>query len=272
MKPFAKKLLSELNQQLQTIHTQEKNTIQQSKQAIKVIIEALQKLKSFTTSYKFKSQKEEIEFFKTIKPKFTAKLIYYTQIYHIETGNTNSAKKHYRKHLKKRHKWHRKNAQCCQYLKANHTYLDHLYFIRNNHEFRLTVNNNNLLSDANFTTAHDNTVAQYIANKAIKKYLKAKLKKRTKSQPTIQSPLTWTAPKTALIELLYALHAAQPFNNGNTSLNQIATTFETLFNIKLNQYHRTYYEICARKTIEPTQFLNSLKEKLTIRIFEADKN
>lgn len=233
-------------------------------------MEALQKLKNATKEYEFKSPEEEIEFFKTIKPKFTAKLIYYNKIYHIETGKTRVAKKHYQKELKKLNKFHHQNREFCQYIKTQNTCLDHLYFLRDSFEFRLTVKNNYLHTDDNFSTAFDEKVAQLKANKALKKYLTAKLKKNKKAQPKKQSNLQWTAPKVALIELLYALHASQPFNNGNTSLHEIARTFETLFNIKLGQYHRSFYELCARKTIEPTHFLNTLKENLTTRMQNTD--
>lgn len=269
MKTTAKTLFAELKLQLKKICQEEKKPIKYSKQAVTVILDAIEKLKAATSKYNFKSQKEEIEFFKTIKPKFTAKLIYYTQIYHIETAKSGKAKKYYHKHLKKINNWYTKNAYICQYLKAKSTYADQLYFLRNNFECQLSTNAN-ILNESFFTTAHDQTIARYKANKALKKYLKAKGNKKRKQQPAKQGLLTWTAPKVALIELLYALHTAQAFNNGNASLNQIAIAFETLFNTKLGQYHRSYYEICARKTIEPTHFLNTLKEKLTIRIFETD--
>lgn len=269
MKTLATSLLAKLNQQLQSIHTENKNPVRFSKKAITAIVATIENLKEATLKHNFKSQQEEIEFFKTIKPKFTAQLIYYNQIYQIETGKTGSKKKYYKHQMKKINKWFKKNTHICQYLKSKSTFADHLYFLRNNFECQLAANILPIC-DAFFATAHDQTVARYKANKALKKYLKAKANKESKKQQASQSPLTWTAPKVALIELLYALHTTQSFNNGNASLNQIAQAFEILFNTKLGQYHRSYYEICARKTIEPTHFLNTLKEKLTIRIFETD--
>ena len=269
MKTVASTLLADLNQQLASIHEETTKPVKYSKLAIRVVVEAIEKLKAATLKHNFKSQKEEIEFFKKIKPKFTAKLIYYTKIYQIETGKTGNKNKHYKHHLKKLNKWHKKNAHICQYLKAKNTFADNLYFVRNNFECQLSAKNN-LLQEAFFTTAHDQTVALYKANKALKKYLESKLNNTTQHWQPSTNCLTWTAPKVALIELLYALHSAQAFNNGGASLNQIVQTLETVFNTKLGQYHRSYYEICARKTIEPTHFLNTLKEKLTIRIFETD--
>lgn len=41
-------------------------------------------LKDFIGSYQFRSESEEILFFKTIKPRIFCKLIYYRKIYNIE--------------------------------------------------------------------------------------------------------------------------------------------------------------------------------------------
>ncbi|NUY81919.1 RteC domain-containing protein [Flavobacterium sp. MAH-1] len=59
--------------------------------------------------------------------------------------------------------------------------------------------------------------------------------------------LQWTAPKVALVELLYALHTEGVFNNGRATLHEIAGFMETAFKIELGQYHRVFFEIRARK-------------------------
>jgi hypothetical protein len=84
-----------------------------------------------------------------------------------------------------------------------------------------------------------------------------------------KSNLKWTAPKAAIIELLYAFHADGCFNNGNANITQIATAFESAFNIELGQFSRTFLEINARKTGR-TKYLDSLKEKLLKRMDEVD--
>ena len=50
---------------------------------IKRIINAVEKLKIIFEKEKTKSQEQEIDFFKNIKPKFTSKLIYYNAIYKL---------------------------------------------------------------------------------------------------------------------------------------------------------------------------------------------
>jgi len=81
----------------------------------------------------------------------------------------------------------------------------------------------------------------------------------------------WTGSKVALIELIYALHTEGVFNQGASELKEVATFFEEAFEVDLGQFNRTFLEIRARKS-ERTKFLNTLKEKLILRMDDADEN
>ena len=80
----------------------------------------------------------------------------------------------------------------------------------------------------------------------------------------------WTGSKIALIELIYALHAEGVFNNGMTDLKETAKFFEETFDVDLGQFHRTFFEMRARKS-ERTKFLNSLRDGLIRRMDEVDE-
>ncbi|STC93778.1 RteC protein [Chryseobacterium carnipullorum] len=60
--------------------------------------------------------------------------------------------------------------------------------------------------------------------------------------------LNWTASKTALIELIYALHSQAVFEGGNIDLKVIAKTFGQTFNIDLGDFYHTYIELKAAKS------------------------
>ena len=76
--------------------------------------------------------------------------------------------------------------------------------------------------------------------------------------------LKWTAKKTDLIELLYALAAAGCFNFGKASLNLIATNFEKVFNCDLSHFSRDFNEMRIRN--DKTPFIDKLKKCLTDRM------
>jgi hypothetical protein len=81
--------------------------------------------------------------------------------------------------------------------------------------------------------------------------------------------LRWTAPKVALIELIYALHASGVYNNGNTDLKRIASAFERFFQVDLGNFFNAFQEIRIRKK-NRTVFVDRLKETLIRRMDAAD--
>lgn len=91
-----------------------------------------------------------------------------------------------------------------------------------------------------------------------------------KSKNLATPPLHWTAPKVALVELLYAIQASGACNDGKTTLKELITSFENNFQINLGQYSKTYLEIRSRKAIEKTQFLDQLKKDLLEKIDQTD--
>jgi hypothetical protein len=92
-----------------------------------------------------------------------------------------------------------------------------------------------LQSDQTFSTSHDYKVAKIIANDLIQVYLEDQLYKLNKNlQPKDSSTtnLNWTGSKTAMIELIYALHYQEVLENGNIDIRLIVQHFENMFNTK----------------------------------------
>src|SRR5690606_29638157 len=124
--------------------------------------------------------------------------------------------------------------------------------------------------DHRFCTSHDYKVAKILANDLIQVYLEDQLNNSSKKKLSDNSSLNWTASKTALTELIYALHAKGVFNNGNADIKLIAKTSESAFNIDLGDFYHTFMELKARK-INRTKFLDSLCEALIKKMDEQDE-
>lgn len=281
MKIFSESLMSELQQQLKMIHLQTENPIQSAENAMKSSVAALERLKTFFIKYKGLNKKEEIEFFRDIKPKFASKLIYYNQIYTIETnkplGSHKTIAKYYNAELLKLKVFFKQNQEFYRYCRTGNNCLDNKYFIRAKYDLKLMIESYYFQADHRFTTSHDYKVACILANDDIKVFLEEQIEKLGRKTITVQSPSPllkgpkWTGSKVELIELIYALHTEGVFNNGTSRLKEVTTFFETVFNIDLGQFHRVFLEIRNRKT-ERTKFLNTLKNKLIIRMDNADEN
>ncbi len=83
-------------------------------------------------------------------------------------------------------------------------------------------------------------------------------------------PLSWTASKADLIELINSLQAGGAFNNGKTGIKEIAETFQKLFQIDLGNYYNVFNEIRLRKK-NRTAFLDHIREKLIRKMDSLDE-
>ena len=161
------------------------------------------------------------------------------------------------------------NIDFYKYYRSGNSFLDENFFIRGKHDIRLWLDTFYFEADHHFCTSHDYKVAKIIANDLIQVYLEDQLTNNHKKAPN-NSSLNWTASKTALTELIYALYEQGVFNNGNTDIKLIAKTFESVFNIDLGDFYHTFMELKARK-INRTKFLDSLCEALIKKMDEQDE-
>lgn len=281
MKNVSEGLIKVLEHELSCIHTTSDNPVVYAEKALKTTIKTIEELKTIFSKHTFKGKEDEIEFFKIIKPRISSKLIYYNEVYNLEvskpSGTAKTIKRYYEKEQSKLKDFFKANKEFYKYYRSGNTCLDKKYFLRRKHNIRLTLDSAYFQSDYSFATSHDFKVAQIMAYEDFQNYLEAKVVgvQNTDSKKTqmdhISSNLKWTGTKVALVELMYALHTEGVLNNGNLSLNETAKNIEILFNIEIGQFNRIFSEIKKRKTIEPTSFLNNLKQNLTKRIQEADE-
>ena len=274
------KLLSNLNDQLSFIDLEIDNESTRCERAIEVILKTIKSLKTILSKTKFKTDAEEIKFFKEIKPQFTSKLIYYNTIFKIEmkrpNGGNRIVKKYYNNELVKLKAFFDNELEFYKYYRSGSTYLDYKYFLRSKFDIKMSLSSYYFETDTSFSTSHDFKVAKILANDLIQLYLENQLvmidnkDNGEKSQRKPNLKMIWTSPKVALIELLYALHTEGVFNNGAADLKDIAEYFEHIFEIDLGQYRRTFLEIRTRKA-DRAKFLTTLNKGLLKRMEDTDE-
>jgi hypothetical protein len=258
MKLFSESLLSELERQLKVIHSQTEEPIQYAEQAIKMLISILEKLKTAFLNHQCENKLEEIDFFRNVKPLFAARLIYYNDIYNIETnkpfGSKKVIRKYYHTELTKLETYFTENLDFYRYFRTGNRNLDNKYFIRGKHDLRHTLDSFYFQADHRFSTSHDYKVARILANDTIKIYLETEISKLENKEVNNTAVIPyrktqkWTGSKVALVELIYALHTEGVFNNGASELKEVTTFFENVFDVDLGQFNRTFLEIRARKS------------------------
>lgn len=279
MKPFTSDLESVLAGRLQFIAMENHRNIIMAENSLKESLSALRKLKAFILKYRFRSESEEIDFFKNIKPQFLSRVIYFNKIYKIETrrpsGGEKSVRNYFRTEFRKLKRYFNNNSDFYGYYRAQHTFMDHLYFLRGKIDVKLNVDTFVFEADPKFCTSHDYTVARIIANDMLEVYLNDEVEKLKRQDPEEQKiyipkvKLNWTDNKSAMIELIYALYYKGSLNNGQADIKEITKYFETVFNIDLGDVYRSYIEIKNRSS--RTKFLTNLQDLLNDKMAESDE-
>lgn len=271
------KIILELEEQLQFLSLEMEDVIKRSETSINLILKALEKLKTAVIKTKF-TQVEEILFFKETKPQLLSKLIYHNKIYKIEMkrpqGGDKILRKYYKNELSKLKHFFDNELEFYKYYRSNSSYLDYKYFVRGKHDIKLSLDTFYFEADHRFTTTHDYKVAKIIAIDLLQVYLENELNYLDRKEPKSKNSdfpktkLSWSASKTDLTELIYALRTSNAFGS-NIDIKEIASYFESVFNIDLGDYYRIYMELRIRKTGR-TKFIDSLKDKLVKRMDEED--
>ncbi len=242
---------------------------------------ALLELRKFVIQNDFNSVEEEISFFKTVKPKVFSKLIFYNDLLRLENYKLLMHRKLMVKMLneeiRKIHQFIKSNKEFYHYYTTNQTSLDESYFVRGDNYIFTGSKNLQHLTDPQFATLRDETVAYIMAYEQFGKYLDkeiCQLKSKRKLWQTFQPKnldlkMTWTAPKIALIELIYALHSSNCINNGRVHINELIGYFELIFDVKLYKSYRAFIDIKDRKR-ERAKFLVELQKALTNRLDDLD--
>jgi hypothetical protein len=275
----SKKLLTQLEEQLNFISAETDDILKRAELSVSVCNEALIQLKKITLKYKFKGQAEEILFFRETKPSFYSKLIYHVNVYNIEmhkpNGSEDAKRKYLLRELKVLETFFHKNLDFIKYYRTRKCYLDHKYFVRGKHDLSLSLDSFFFETDPKFSTSHDYKVSQIQAHELLEIFLTAEIAILDAKQDSsfLQLPkvkLTWTSSKASLVELVYALQSTGAFNNSTASVKEIANYFESIFNVDLSHLYTSFQEIKERKNNQ-TIFMTALQEALLKRIMDAEE-
>ena len=99
MNPKINLLITNLNEQLNFLDLEVTEPIKHSEKAIEMIVKSLENLKGIIVKNKFRTESEEILFFKEVKPQVFSKLIFYTKVLKIETKRPKGTDRSQRKYL-----------------------------------------------------------------------------------------------------------------------------------------------------------------------------
>ena len=263
LKQFAEELKVRMEAEIDTISADQPDPLRRTSLVIEGVGRYVGELKRYVVKYKFRSIKEEIGFFKHLKPDFVSRLLYFRKLFKIhlfETTNPKESKlRFYRKQLQKIQRCLAHHEEFYQYVLSGADVNDELYFSRTGASVKTVA------FDERFSTKYDHILSRIRSADMLRSYILIGIERIENPEPEpVTSALTWTGAKTDLVELIYALQASNVFNKGNAGVKQIASQFEIMFNVTLGNCYRTFLEIQQRKN--QTHFVDVIKQKLKQRL------
>ena len=280
MNTYFKKLMNELDSEISRTADQNQITIEESRSLKMLTIHTLNKLQEFKRNYTFKSDKEEIHYYKNLKPKLVSKTIYYCKVAailgRVPLGSIEFKKEYFKNELRIIEAFFQTNVQFINQYRARETMNDEQLYLNRNLNLNILPAHIVLNSDHGHLTNGDYYIAELLANEKLQKFLTYKLENIDFSSELAiisknpNSDFLWTAPKVALIELIYALFSQGAINKGEVEIIHLVKSFEQFFNIELGDPYRMFTEIKQRKK-SPTTFLKTLADRLNQYIIEQEK-
>jgi hypothetical protein len=267
---YGERLYKELMEELDGINFNEKELMGRLEKSILATVKYLRWLKDFVKSNPPGGQAEEIAFFKEVKPKFKAQLIFYRQVLNIETrrtiGDTQAISNYYLGELDVLTHFFDSNQSFYAYVRTGATYLDEQYYVRGRYDPMLDPDENSVDADETFCTGHDRKLAQVLASELLLTYLERRIAGvNNREGDDIEAILEdsyyiWTQTKSALVELGYGLFLTHAFNQGNATLNGLMHYLEKVFHVDLGNFYDTFKTI--RRRDQRTLYIDQLKQAL----------
>lgn len=277
MNSFCRQFFQELDRDFVLLKNSEKNPILGSQLIILFLEKRLKILNKWIKMYQFKFEKDEICFFKELKPSLISKILFYRSVLKIESNVPYSKKgkrKHYTKAIKKAALIVKEDRDFYEYYRSNASYNDQTYFIRRPYKDIILDHPIQLFFDSKISTSHEYQIANLIGNEMLINYLEVKIDEIDHKTAAyyLNEPVnySWSGTKIDLVELIYALKHSKLINNGNIEVKELAMQLGKVFNMELeDSIYRIYQDIKLRKTVR-TKFLISLADVLKQKLEEED--
>jgi len=271
MENFTSSLYAEMNEELERLAMTSDNILQRAERSYFVVEKTLEELKRYIVSYTFKDKDEEIKFFKEIKPMFLAELIYYMEVFQVESWKSPVGSEdeiaHYGLGKKRVDFYFKRYNELYTYYRKGSSENDETYFLRKEIMPGLITPISFSDMDPRFSTVYSFQFAKMQAYEQFSNYLQQcvyrlehpgmeHLKEENKKSPNL-----WTDSKADLIELAYGIYARGSVNHGKADIKEIITALELIFNVNLGNFYRTFQSLRTRKK-NRTPYWDAAKDDL----------
>jgi hypothetical protein len=271
MKSYTENLHNELLLKLDELNKNyDPNTLYDPR--LSIVILAIEQIKAKLLHYRFRSNEEEIHYFKTVLPKTMALYIYYFEKIEWDRITHRDSSEQKFKFLDRifsmAEQYRREYCALYEYYRDGKSDLDDLYFLRSSPLNKDTQYPLGKIIDSSSPPYHCFLLAILLAYTRLESELKLSNPENKESKlsgNSVKPKLRWTGKQSELIELGYGLYEMGSFNNGKASLNEIFTYLGEVFEVDTGNTSRLFQDIVRRKA-GYTTFLNQMIARLLKKI------
>jgi hypothetical protein len=269
-----------LLERLSTVAADKEDMLLTAQKGALIARQAFDELRHYVFQHPFKDKVEEIYFFRQIKPRFYAHLLYYVDMHRTELRRPVSGPQilegYFEKRLAELQQFQEEHLSFYTYYRSGSTLLDSVYFTRISWNVHPDLYPWLFDADPEFASSHDYLAAKILAHELFSQYLLdclVQVKQQQEGRKLIkvgEYSIQWTGSKAWLNELVYGLKESGVLNNGNTTAGEIARVLEIVFNIQIGNIYRRQQENRLRD--QPTPFFDFMKAKYIAYINRIDDN
>jgi hypothetical protein len=279
LEKLSTKLLSQLSDGLEDIAEKKLSGEKRLSATLQLVRALLNQLNEQEKLHPFKDRKEEIHFFKNVKPCFLSAKIFELERYNLEqnkpVGTWETLLSFYEKELEVIQRFFTRNAYLYQYYRSGLVELDELYFVRGA-EIPSVIVPEFGEPNPEFSTAGDYLFAKFKAYEQLRDYILEYIRISSPASSATafngyqSKPLLWTGESINLVELGYGLFDSGQLNNGKAGVNDIFKWLEEHFNVSIGIPARRFVEIKRRKRLSRTRFLDNMRESVNKKVEEDE--
>ena len=268
-------MYEEFSAQLVELSRSDEDRVKWLQQAVALCYEYMKRLKRYFLRNEPKSPEDEMCFFKTVKPRFKAQLLFHQSVLDIEGrrppgGEALTA--HYLREMERLTYYFNSNLSFYDYVRRDSCHLDQHYYLRGMFDVGLCPHENLVDFDECFNTSHDSKLAQLLANEMTLSYLERRIERiNNKESGSFLDMLgeeiyTWTETQAAFVEHCYGLILSKAVNHGKLVTAAFIHYMEKVFHTTVKNFYGTYNDLSERTN--QTLFTDKVRQALIDKMNE----
>ncbi|QPH40548.1 RteC domain-containing protein [Pedobacter endophyticus] len=250
-----------------------------------VISKGLKELRERAITDGFITDRDEVMFFKFVKPRFYMLYIYEVERFNlisaIPRGTDDLVKDYYLAELAFIKRVYSQHRFLYDYYQREEEAMDDAFFLRQNLDvLSPDVAGAGIIAvfDDGFSTNQDYNFARFRALEKLEDYIIERIgliyiRPEMSLPPDVlllRRKLQWTDEKIKLVELAYGIFLSGAVNNGKLEIADVVHWLEQSLNVDLGVAYRKFISIGRRKNVSYTKYLDEMSAKIVAYISEKN--